>query len=398
MAIVPPVLYHKLSPVLAFAVSSALALGVGCSVPPSSGMAWTEPEPGAFTTGPYLVLGEQPGTALVGMRANLPGAPVVDWWCVEAGAVDDEAPPASVHSVAAERRDDMWVASLQGLPIGDAIAYQVRSAVSTTPVRRFRVGAQPGQAFSFVAFGDTRTRDYVHRAVVEAIDRAPVDFILHTGDMVERGGVREQWDRFFQIERPILAEAPIIPSIGNHDVGARNYFRRYFMQSLWAEDARYFARDWGNLRVLAVDGGIECRDGCDQYAFANRVLADGARKDMLMVMMLHYPPYSAGEHGSQEGVQKPISELAERYGVELVVAGHDHNYERTKVINGVTYVVSGSAGAPPRAVVPRWFTANARTEPHFVRVDVEQDRMVLRAMNLDGDTFDATVITDNPPG
>jgi hypothetical protein len=91
-------------------------------------------------------------------------------------------------------------------------------------------------------------------------------------------------------------------------------------------------------------------------------------------------------------VQRPITELARRHGVELVLSGHDHNYERTQPIDGTTYIVSGSAGAPIRAVRPRWFSAAARTEPHYVVVDVAGDTLAVRAVNLEGITFDTTVI------
>jgi hypothetical protein len=149
--------------------------------------------------------------------------------------------------------------------------------------------------------------------------------------------------------------------------------------------------------MLVVDSGIECRDGCAQYLFAERALQQGAADGKLMVIMLHFPPYSSGKHGSIIEVQKPITELARRNGVELVVTGHDHNYERSKAMFGTTYVVSGSAGAPIRPVEPRSFSARARTEPHYVLVDVEQDRLILRAVNLQGDTFDTYVIDENPP-
>jgi Icc-related predicted phosphoesterase len=116
-----------------------------------------------------------------------------------------------------------------------------------------------------------------------------------------------------------------------------------------------------------------------------------------MVMALHYPPYSSGEHGSSPDVQGPISTLARRHGVELVLTGHDHDYERTRPIDGTTYVVTGSSGAPIRPIQPRWFTAEARTEPHYVLVDVEPERLILRAVNLRGETFDTAVIDANPP-
>ena len=89
-----------------------------------------------------------------------------------------------------------------------------------------------------------------------------------------------------------------MPLVGNHDVSGRDYFRQYFLHALWAQNEHYFVRDWGNLRVVGVDSGIECREGCSQYYFAERALAEGARLGKLMVMALHYPPYSSGEHGS----------------------------------------------------------------------------------------------------
>jgi 3',5'-cyclic AMP phosphodiesterase CpdA len=188
-----------------------------------------------------------------------------------------------------------------------------------------------------------------------------------------------------------------MPVVGNHDVSGRDYFRRYFLHALWSDNQHYFVREWGNLRVVGVDTGIECRAGCSQYYFAERALEEGRRKGQLMVLAMHQPPYSSGEHGSSSTTQGPISALARLHGVELVVAGHDHNYERSQPIDGTTYVVSGSSGAPIRPVRPRWFTAEARTEPHYILVDVEPHRLILRAVNLAGDTFDTTVIDDNPP-
>jgi 3',5'-cyclic AMP phosphodiesterase CpdA len=189
----------------------------------------------------------------------------------------------------------------------------------------------------------------------------------------------------------------MLPSIGNHDMGNREYFRHYFLHALWANSRRYYRRDWGNVRFVAMDGGIECREGCAQYAFVDSALEDAANKDMMVVMFLHYPPYSSGYHGSDEAVQGPIRALARTHGVELVVAGHDHDYERTKPMDGTTYIVSGSAGAPIRAVKPQPFSAALRTEPHYVLVDAESDRLTVRAVNLAGDVFDTYVIERTDP-
>lgn len=376
------------------------AAALGCNVPPGIDHSeWAEPEPALFQTGPYILLGE-PGEAFVALKADGIPAPTVEWSVAPAvAAAGDQAgqPAAEIHRVTASRREDLWVARLTGLPVGPAISYRVRSARGDTPVRSFRAGAPTGSKFRFAVFGDTRDGHGVHRELIEMVDRETIDFTVHTGDMVQQGGVKGQWLQFFQIERPLLVDTPIVPAVGNHDVSGRDYFRRYFLHELWAEDRNYHVRDWGNLRLLVLDTGIECRDGCAQYAFAERALREGARRGQLMAIMLHYPPYSSGAHGSNLEVQRPVVALARKHGVELVIAGHDHNYERTKSLDGTTYMVSGSAGAPIRPVNPRSFTAEARTEPHYVLVDVESDRMILRAVNLRGDTFDTYVIDDNPP-
>ena len=368
----------------------ATFVGLGCGIPARP--TWTEPTPGPFTTGPYILLGK-PGEAFIAVKANLAAPPIAEWH----SPPHEIDPDAEVHQVAFSPFAGLWVAHLTNLPIGPDIAYRVATTNATTALERFRVGVESGKSFRFAAFGDTRTNHSVHRAVIEGMAREEIDFVLHTGDMVERGGIDKQWDIFFQVERPVLVDTPIIPALGNHDRSRTGKFRHYFLHRLWTRNRRYFSFDWGNLRVVVIDVDLECRQGCTQYSFAARALEEGAARGMLMVMMTHYPPYSSGEHGSHLGIRKPITDLARTYGVELVVAGHDHDYERSKPIDGVTYVVSGSAGAPIRPVRPSSWTAEARTEPHYVLVDVESDRLILRAVNLRGDTFDTYVINPNPP-
>jgi predicted phosphodiesterase len=356
-------------------------LAASCNIPPVAAP-WHERGDHLFKTGPYILLGE-PGVAYVVVKSRGGPAPVVEWSPIGEGA--------ETKMVTTRRDDDIWVATLKRLP-QEKIRYRVISKAGTSPYYEFSAGHNGASTFRFAVYGDTRTHHDVHRAVVERVAKEDIDFLLHTGDMVADGGVQRQWDTFFQIERPLLNHTPIVPSIGNHDESARDYYRHYFLHKRWAKDLRYYSKDWGNLRLVALDGAIECQDGCDQYAFLQKTLQDALDKKMLIVMFLHYPPYSSGAHGSNMLVQETVTNLARKYGVELVIAGHDHNYERTIPIHGTTYVVSGSAGAPIRAVNPVWFTARARTEPHYVLMDVADQRMTLRAINLKGETFDTVVI------
>jgi predicted phosphodiesterase len=324
--------------------------------------------------------------------------PLVEWWL--SSSRYDVAPPAAslIRAAQAQREGGLWVAELTGLPLDAFVVYRVTTGAKVTEPSVFKSGASRGQPFRFAAFGDTRTNHGVHRAVIDAVAREEVDFFVHTGDMVERGGREPQWELFFRIEAPLMKKAPIFPAIGNHDQSPRDHFGQYFLTARWADSLSYYYQDWGDLRIIAVDAGIECRDGCVQNWFARKALAEGAQQGLLMMLFLHMPPFSSGAHGSYELIQDTIVELTTEYGVELVFTGHDHNYERTKPIRGVTYVVSGAAGAPIRPVKKQHFSEVVRTEPHYVMIDVDRSSLTMRAINLEGETFDTAVIQALPPG
>ena len=352
---------------------------------------WLTPNESGFLAGPYLMR-SKPGTMLVVMKKKGGQLPVVEWWPSTSRQHVAPVPTSGPTRVRAKREGELWVAELDGLAPDTFIAYRVSSERGMTEPSVFKAGVSRGKPFRFAAFGDTRTNHSVHQAVIDAVSRQEVDFFVHTGDMVERGGQEPEWDAFFRIEGPLMAKAPIFPAIGNHDMSPRDYFGQYFLTARWADSLSYYFQDWGDLRIIAIDAGIECRDGCVQNWFARKALDEGAKKGMLMMLTLHLPPYSSGAHGSYELIQDTIDDLATEYGVEIVFTGHDHNYERTKLIKGVTYIVSGAAGAPIRPVKQQYFSEVVRTEPHYVLLDVNRDRIALRAINVDGDTFDDVVI------
>ncbi len=339
-----------------------------------------------FEIGPYLVRMAADRAAVV-LRVDSPKAPKIFY------RVGD-GPEQEQETI---RYDDLWVASLDKLPADQPINYRVKVGGFMSKTSRFFIDRPRGKNLRFVAYGDTRTGHQVHRALVERIAREEVDFFINSGDLVEFGGVDKQWVRFFNIEAPAMANSFLFPSVGNHDNSPRNSFRKYFLCDLWAHGNRYFFHDWGDVRVISLDSEIELRKGSDQYTFLEQTLKEGAAEGRIMILSLHYPPYSSGSHGSNPEMQEVLGELGPKYGVELILSGHDHNYERTKPIGGVTYMVAASGGAPIRQVRPNTFTAAFRTEPHYVIFDLDHGKLVGRAVNLAGEAFDTFVLPPNPP-
>ncbi len=354
---------------------------------PNSIREWSEPDPHPLLTGPYVIV-TGPEQAIVAFRTYSAQKATLEW----------KTSSGATGIATASRDGDLCEVTLGKLPRGPEITYDIKLDGKVATSGSFRISAQDETSFRFAVFGDTRTNHQVHRALIERVANEKIDFYLHTGDMVERGGIADQWITYFQIERPLMAKAPIMPAIGNHDLGNRGYYTRFFFLDKWVGGRSFFYTDWGNVRFVSMDVTIICERRCRQYRFVQAALAEAAKADKLIVMFMHNPPYSSGEHGSDLQLREVVGELAKRYGVELVITGHDHDYERTKSIAGTTYIVSGSAGAPIRPVHPQAFTDATRTEPHYVLVDVDRNQIALRAVNLRGEVFDSAVIPANPPG
>jgi hypothetical protein len=73
--------------------------------------------------------------------------------------------------------------------------------------------------------------------------------------------------------------------------------------------------------------------------------------------------------------------------VDLVLAGHDHHYERTHPQDGITYLVSGG-GCKTTSVGRSPFTAAAASILQFLLIDITGDRLTARCIGVDGDVVD----------
>jgi hypothetical protein len=95
-------------------------------------------------------------------------------------------------------------------------------------------------------------------------------------------------------------------------------------------------------------------------------------------------------------VQIHLVPIFETYGVDVVFNGHDHHYERTcPILNGacaaggVVYYITGGAGASLYPVMGDWFTASNDSLTHFLKVEVNDCRLHVDAVDADGVVFDS---------
>lgn len=250
----------------------------------------------------------------------------------------------------------------------------------------------PAPAARIAVAGDTGTGDAAERATAERMRvegaEHPFDALLLLGDLVYDDGdaalVRRRVTKPFA---PVLDDgADLLPVLGNHDY--RSGEQRQIMTALGRGNPWYADRV-GPVRVLVLDSNRVSDPAQTQWLQAR--LAQPQPPGTWTVAAMHHPPYSAGWHGSDLRVRRAWSPLFAAAGVRLVLAGHDHDYQRSDPQAGVTYVVSG-AGAKTRKAGRAEFTAVSTSTLHFLDLLVYPQRLVGRAIDQSGRLVDRFVI------
>ncbi len=264
-----------------------------------------------------------------------------------------------------------------------------------------RLGQVPAanESLTFAVVGDTGTGGSAQAAVAGLLERTRPDLLLITGDVVyPDGGYDSYGPKFYAPYRDLIKTTPILPVLGNHDVmtgDGRPYLDNFRLpHDNPQETERYYSFDAGNAHFAALDSELYHADDAgsarEQKAWLEK---DLARSDMpWKIVFLHRPPFSSSHHGSDEKIRDDLRPVFERYGVNLVFSGHDHDYERTTPIGGVTYVVSGGGGKELYPAGKSEWTAFSRSVHHAVRVRIEGDRLKLEALRPDGRILDSAVL------
>lgn len=276
-------------------------------------------------------------------------------------------------------------ARLGGLSPGQSYVYQAAQNGSPPAGSSFRTAPSGRAPFRFTSFGDqcTGTTGDALAApqgswVTAQIEAADPLFHLVNGDLsyantmatgshpaYDRSVV---WDHWFTNNMPSAMNRPWMPALGNHEnergngpQGLDAYRSRF---ALPGNGVRQFAGNWyaftaGGVRFITVDTNDVVYS--TDFDFAIRGYTDGAQKRWLqgelsaaradpsidwIVVFVHYPVMSTAG-GSDLGLRQQYQPLFDQYGVDLVLTGHSHDYERMYPVRGV---VPGSPTLEPHVV------------------------------------------------
>lgn len=346
----------------------------------------------------------------------------------EIGPASSESPDAAARTVIASG-DNRAIHSvvLQNLRPETRYVVTVKAReISKTATFTTAPPDDSGRPFRFLIYGDNRTDDASHAAVVKAMTAVPTDLLIHTGDFVERGASSAQWQKFFEIEVPLLRERCLFSSVGNHELvdGAGVEYVRYFGPANRASvplhapvadrltaaivpadtDAAAGSPEqlmgthrWSNVRFFFLNGMVDHRVGQAREWLKN-ALSDswGEPGIAWRIVVVHHGPWSSGPHGGNQRLHAAdIPALLRTHKVDLVVSGHDHIYERG-MAGELPYLVSGGGGAPLYPVkAPEGTSRHFESVRHFIEASVSREQIQFTAVRSDGSTVERCALRKN---
>jgi hypothetical protein len=249
------------------------------------------------------------------------------------------------------------------------------------------VGAA-GSTYRFVAFGDQRAladgewQEMMARIAELPAAQAPA-FLIDTGDIVDDGRHGDQFHTLRDILRPVK-HLPYLVGIGNHEVdnnrtrGARVQAAAFlsYLDDELSPDRLYYRKDIGPATFLFLDtndftyGENGDRNACPlaidpntregaQLAWLREQAAGLAAKDALVIAVMHHPLVQSSEKHSVAACAlwnfsdggETLADILADAGVDVVLAGHTHTYERFRMVrnDGRTVHLINVSGRPRNA-------------------------------------------------
>ncbi len=347
--------------------------------------------------------------------------------------------------------------SFDGLLPDTLYAYRVRGADNAwSEWFQIRTAPKAGTPFRFIYMGDAQNGILSHwsRTVRASFQKAPdARFILHAGDLVNRGSRDIEWAEWFKAVGFIHGMIPAIPVAGNHEYDTfgtvpavqrllsalwRPQFRLPSVASLPADlrETVYKIAYNGDLDVFVLDSTPAMRSDAAGIAMAQAQAAWldaelGRATTRWKVVTMHHPIFSSGEGRDSKAWRDAILPILTKHKVDLVLQGHDHTYargtipanltstgalppqrpERRADRNGevVTTMFVNSVSGPKmyKFKADRWdqyapsgvrLDRFAEGAQFFQVIEINGDTLDYRAYAATGDLYDSFIMKKNPTG
>lgn len=273
-------------------------------------------------------------------------------------------------------------------------------AVSGCPVS-LETGAQPqnGQATAlplkadsvrFAVIGDSGSGNTAEYEVAQQMQRLQAstkfNFVIMVGDNLYGGSAPKDYEeRFAQPFKPLLdTGVKFYAALGNHDNTNEISYAPFNMNG-----NRYYTHQEGDVEFFVLDSNY--MDG-RQLEWLKAELQKSTSP--WKIAYFHHPLYSSGKrHGSSTDLRAVLEPIFRQYGINVVLSGHDHVYERVAPQNGIYYFVMGSSGQLRSGGLANdsLRAAGFDTNQSFMVVEITGDEFYFQTVSRKGEIVDSGV-------
>jgi 3',5'-cyclic AMP phosphodiesterase CpdA len=230
--------------------------------------------------------------------------------------------------------------------------------------------------------------------MLDAHHKSALDLVVAVGDNIYPNGSGRHFTKHF--EEPFAGllkeQVKFYAVLGNHDVeeGRRDQVD-YPLFNMGGSNYHSISRNNGLVDFFLLDSTDL---STTQLGWLENSLRES--KAIWKLAALHHPIYSSGKkHGSDIKVRKQLEPLFTRYRVQVVFAGHDHVYERTKPQQGVQYFITGAGGKCRRGDIDMNSELRAASydlDNSFMLIEADETEMTFKSISQTGVVVDTGVI------
>ncbi|MGH9144842.1 MAG: metallophosphoesterase family protein [Vicinamibacterales bacterium] len=197
------------------------------------------------------------------------------------------------------------------------------------------------------------------QATARLIENQPEAYVFTAGDNAYFFGSAEDYDNCY---KPSWGRflSRTYPSPGNHDYdsGANGvpYFDFFAGRPVGDRGAGFYSYTLGNWHIVSLNSSAPVGPGSEQANWLARDLESNGHSTTARCTLAywHHPLFTSGPSAGSNGLMRPIWDVLYKYGVDVVVNGHDHLYERyfpqdpsaIRGPAGITEYIAGTGGAP----------------------------------------------------
>ncbi len=245
----------------------------------------------------------------------------------------------------------------------------------------------------FLVIGDTGTgteqQHQLAAVMMQYHSVYPYEFVLLTGDNMYGSEKAIDFKKKFEdVYRGLLDQkVKFYATLGNHDESNQRFYEHF---NLNGEEYMQFKK--GNVSFYNLNSNYMDKK---QVKWLEEKLAGDTSE--WKIAFFHHPPYSSGgKHGSSTGLREIVEPIFLKHGVNVVLAGHEHFYERIKPQKGIYYFISGAGGKLRSGDVKDNSPLTEKAfdkDMSFMLVEIAKDRMHFQVISRSGETVDSGVIT-----